>query len=128
MKRDPRSLQTVRGEELAFSSRVECSVSQVGDTMGMKFWNDTPGTYPDIGEYHWQLGPPEMRFYWTAHATNAIINWFRCSSSQCGVDPHCLVTLPVDLDCLLNRWKPAHTAIVYDYSNLEDADSMTGTP
>ena len=83
---------------------------------------------PSTADYRWQLGAPEMRFYWTAHATNAIITWFRCTAGQCGVDPHCRITLPQDLDCLLQRWKPAHTEIVYDFTNLRNGNPMEGTP
>jgi uncharacterized protein YmfQ (DUF2313 family) len=91
-------------------------ISQAGDTRG-----------PD-GRYRWQIGPPEMRFYWVVHVTKASLSWFRAGSGQAGVDPHLRLGLATDLDCLLRRWKPGHTDLVFDYSNLEAGDPMAGTP
>src|SRR6266478_1844372 len=70
-----------------------CGVSRVGDTRILNIENSDP--------YHfrWQLGPPENRFYWTVKI---------------------LALLPsftgADLFCLLRRWKPAHTEVLFDYS------------
>jgi uncharacterized protein YmfQ (DUF2313 family) len=66
------------------------------------------------------LGPPPNRFYWTVHVDQAKLVWFRCGGGggQCGVDPHLRIGLADDLECLLNRWKPAHTIIIFDYSGL----------
>jgi uncharacterized protein YmfQ (DUF2313 family) len=106
-----------------------CGVSQAGDTRGMVSWNDKPGQHPDhMYEYRWYIGPPEMRFYWIVHIINAPLTWFRSAAGQAGVDPHLRIGYALDLECLLNRWKPAHTLIVYDYSNLKTGDSMAGTP
>lgn len=78
---------------------------------------------------HYGIGPPSNRFYWTVHVADAKLTWFRCASGQCGVDPHLRIGLADDLECLLNRWKPAHTEIIFDYSGLENpSDPMAGTP
>jgi uncharacterized protein YmfQ (DUF2313 family) len=75
------------------------------------------------------LGPPANRFYWTVHVDQAKLVWFRCASGQCGVDPHLRIGTADDLECLLNRWKPAHTQIIFDYSGLSNpGDPMAGTP
>jgi uncharacterized protein YmfQ (DUF2313 family) len=103
-------------------------VSQAGDTRGMINWNDTPGQHPEIPDFRWYIGPPEMRFYWVVHVINAPLTWFRSGAGQAGVDPHLRIGYAYDLECLLNRWKPAQTMIVYDYSNLKTGDSMAGTP
>lgn len=81
-----------------------------------------------LSEYPYTLGPPENRYYWTVHVANAPLQWFRCSSGQCGVDPHLRIGIPQDLECVLARWKPAHTEIVYDFANLEAGGPMDGTP
>lgn len=110
-------------------SPFQAGVSQAGDTRGMVNWNDIPGSHPEMmDQYRWYIGPPEMRFYWTVHVINAPLTWFRSSSGQAGVDPHLRIGYAVDLECLLRRWKPAHTDIVFDYSNLKTGDSMAGTP
>lgn len=75
------------------------------------------------------IGPPGNRFYWTVHVTGASLTWFRVTKGQTGVDPHLWIGLADDLECLLNRWKPAHTEIIFDYSNLHGpSDPMAGTP
>jgi uncharacterized protein YmfQ (DUF2313 family) len=84
---------------------------------------------PLIGDYRWYIGPPEMRFYWTVAITGARLTWFRATAGRAGVDHHLEIGLAEDLTCLLERWKPAHTQIVFDYSNIGGiSDPMAGTP
>jgi uncharacterized protein YmfQ (DUF2313 family) len=85
----------------------------------------------EISEYpNYGLGPPENRYYWTVHVHEAPLIWFRCGSGggQTGVNPHLTIVHAQDLECILARWKPAHTEIVYDYSGLTPDDPMAGTP
>jgi uncharacterized protein YmfQ (DUF2313 family) len=98
-------------------------VSQVGDTR-------TPPLDPNplVGDYRWYIGGPEMRFYWTVHVGQAKLIWFRCDSGQTGVDPHLRIGIADDLECILNKYKPAQTKIVFDYSGLTSGGSMAGTP
>jgi uncharacterized protein YmfQ (DUF2313 family) len=84
---------------------------------------DELSEWPNYG-----IGPPENRFYWTVHVHQASLNWFRCSKSECGVDPHLRIGTAADLECILNRWKPAHTQIIFDYSGLSSGGDMAGTP
>ncbi len=93
-------------------------VSNVGDTRAKD----------DGVHYRWYIGGSDMRFYWTTAISTAKLTWFRCSKGQCGVDPHLRIGVPEDAACIFNRWKPAHTIIVYDFSNLEMNDPMQGTP
>lgn len=75
------------------------------------------------------LGPLANRYYWTVHVGSTKLIWFRCASGQCGVDPHLIIGLADDLECLLNKWKPAHTQIIFDYAGLTGTgDPMAGTP
>jgi uncharacterized protein YmfQ (DUF2313 family) len=91
-------------------------ISQVGDTRDAE------------GNYRWEIGPPEMRFYWSVHIAAASLIWFRCGAGQCGVDPHLRIGTAPDLECLFNRWKPAQTMVIFDYSNLVNGGPMDGTP
>ncbi|UPK03093.1 putative phage tail protein [Bradyrhizobium sp. 170] len=78
---------------------------------------------------YYGLGPPENRFYWTVHVHVASLTWFRVTKGQTGIDPHLRIGLADDLECLLDRWKPAHTEIIFDYSGLDNpGDPMAGTP
>jgi uncharacterized protein YmfQ (DUF2313 family) len=105
-----------------------CGVSQVGDTRGMKYWNDTPGHHPELLDYFWQVGSEDMRFYWTVHVSNMLLTWFRATSGELGVDHHLEMEMPDDLICLLQRWKPAHTEVIMDVSSISTGDSYAGTP
>ncbi len=84
-------------------------VSNSGDTRGQ--FNPSSPT-----EYRWQLGPAEMRFYWTVHVYSLRLTYFYCNASEVGVDRLLLIGLATDLECLLRRWAPAHTQIIFDYS------------
>jgi len=92
-------------------------ISQVGDTR----------PHPNEN-FRWYIGPPEMRFYWSVEVGTATVTWFRAASGQAGVDPHVRLGIPDDLQCLLNRWKPAHTDLVFDLSSLAAGGPMQGTP
>jgi uncharacterized protein YmfQ (DUF2313 family) len=84
----------------------------------------------ELSEYpYYGLGPETNRFYWTVHVHLAALTWFRVTKGQAGVDPHLRIGLATDLECLLNRWKPAHTQIIFDYSGIgKPGDPMAGTP
>jgi uncharacterized protein YmfQ (DUF2313 family) len=93
-----------------------CGISRVGDTRWAK---DNPD---DPTRYMWQLGPPEIRYYWTVHVNALSLTYFRTGISECGVDRLLAIGVPEDLECVLGRWKPAHTVIVYDFSELMALD------
>lgn len=98
-------------------------IDRVGD-------NRTLISTDEYSEYPYILGPPENRFHWMVHVGLVRLTWFRCGGGggQCGVDPHLRIALATDLECLLNRDKPAHTDIIFDYSSLGTPDPMAGTP
>jgi len=77
---------------------------------------------------YYGLGPDANRFYWSIHVGEASLTWFRVTRSTTGVDPHLRIGIADDLECLINRWKPAHTQIVFDYSGLTTGGDMAGTP
>jgi hypothetical protein len=83
----------------------------------------------DYSEYPYMLGPPENRYYWTVHVHQASLTWFRCGNGggQTGVDPMLLIGIANDLECILRRWKPAHTQLIFDYSGQLPDDPYAGT-
>lgn len=85
-------------------------------------------TIDETGFYRWEIGPPEMRFYFSVQAAEASVAWFRAASGQAGVNPHVRVGIAEELACLFRRWKPAHTELVFDYSSLAAGGPMQGTP
>lgn len=90
-------------------------VSRVGDRSGIYNPDDPTRNY-------WTLGPPENRYYWTVHVDSLRLIYFHCNSSQTGIDRLLFIGIASDLECLLDRWAPAHTKIIYDYSPLESLD------
>lgn len=93
-------------------------VSRVGDTRA-----PTPDDY-----FRWYIGPPEQRFVWTVNIGQIDLRWFRAASSMAGYHHHLEFGVPDEIVCLLNRWKPAHTLIVPDFSELSNGGPMQGTP
>lgn len=70
----------------------------------------------ETDHYRWQVGPPENRFYWTVAPSNTQLRRFRAGAGMCGIDPLLDIFAFDDLECTLDRIKPGHTAIIYDYS------------
>jgi len=82
-------------------------VSEVGETDdGHSYWR-------------WEIGPPEIRYYWTVHIAGQSVLWWRYGSAIIGVDPHCRFGRAEDLECIFERWKPAHTDVIFDYSGTQ---------
>lgn len=98
-----------------------CGVSRVGDTR-------PTGTEGE--QYAWEIGPIEMRFCWLISFGAPRLTWFRLGrgGGQVGVDPHLRIALATDLECLIRRWKPAHTEVIFSYAGLGPPDPMAGTP
>lgn len=99
-------------------------VSRVGNTTAQNLLRGG-----DSVHMRWYIGAPEMRFYWTVQVGAVRLTWFRSASGQAGVDPHLRIGLATDLECLIRRYKPAHTEVLFDYSTIGGiSDPMQGTP
>jgi uncharacterized protein YmfQ (DUF2313 family) len=94
-----------------------CGVSRVGDTSDIDQAAGGDGT-----RMRWQLGPREMRYYWSITVHSKVYIYFRCGQSQTGIDRLLKIGRASDLECIFNRYKPAHTYIVYDYTPLSGLD------
>jgi uncharacterized protein YmfQ (DUF2313 family) len=80
--------------------------------------NGTPLALGEISEWpNYGLGPLEVRYYWRVHIGDAKLTRFHVSTHECGIDPLLWIDRALDIECLLVRWKPAHTEIVWDYSH-----------
>jgi uncharacterized protein YmfQ (DUF2313 family) len=113
------------GTNPTFNSMFVSGYLIVCDPSGNRVESGELSEYPNYG-----LGPPENRFYWTVHVATVSLTWFRCGGGggQTGVDPHLRIGRDTDLECILNRWKPAHTEIIFDYTGLTPGGPMAGTP
>lgn len=73
-----------------------------------------------LSDWPCQIGSPTMRFAWTVHLQEPKLVWFRACSGQAGIDPHLRIAKAQDLECLIRRWRPAHTEALFDYSGISD--------
>ncbi|MCX5496425.1 DUF2313 domain-containing protein [Kaistia dalseonensis] len=85
--------------EIKEYSPFMCGVSEVGETL-----------------HGWEIGPAEIRFYWSIAIAGARLSWFRAGSGQAGVDHLLEIGIATDITCIFNRLKPAHTQVLFDYS------------
>jgi len=81
-----------------------------------------------LGDWPCQIGHPQMRFVWTVHVHKVRLTWFRSGKGQAGIDPHLRIALATDLECVIRRWRPAQTEVLFDYSGMWPPDHMAGTP
>jgi len=81
-----------------------------------------------FSEWPAMIGPPELRYVWFVHVHKTRLTWFRVTKGQCGIDHHLEISLALDLECVIRRWKPAHTNLFFDYSGENPTDPMAGTP
>jgi uncharacterized protein YmfQ (DUF2313 family) len=98
-------------------------IDRCGDTRPFDPVAGTLGDWPG-----WIGTPAENRFAWTVHLKRPRLTWFRCSKGQVGTDPHLRIGLALDLECVIRRWRPAHTVVLFDYSGVTPPDPMAGTP
>jgi uncharacterized protein YmfQ (DUF2313 family) len=103
-------------------------ISEVGETRPTYIDENGNRVVDTKKNFRWYIGPAEMRFSWYVHAGSATLTWFRAASGQAGVDPHLRIGIPEDVQCLLLRWKPAHTFLAMDFSELAFGDPLAGTP
>jgi uncharacterized protein YmfQ (DUF2313 family) len=71
------------------------------------------------GDYYWEAGAPEIRYYWIVHIGGVPIWWFRGGVGEGGKDHHAEWAALLDLECILQRYKPAHTVVIFNYSGVE---------
>jgi uncharacterized protein YmfQ (DUF2313 family) len=98
-----------------------CGISYVGDSRTLADYNADK-------HFRWYIGPPEQRFYWTVEIGQVGLNWFRAGSGQAGIDHHLEFSIPEEAACLLQRWKPAHTSLIPDFSAIAYGGPLQGTP
>lgn len=84
---------------------AECSVSPMCDI-----------TLYGGDDWTWRLGAPELRYYWRVSILNTRLTYLRAGTGESGVDHMCEFGLATDLECLIRRYKPAHTEVIFDYS------------
>jgi uncharacterized protein YmfQ (DUF2313 family) len=75
-----------------------------------------PVSLGEYSDYPARIQPPTVRYYWVVHVIELAFRYFHCASGQCGVDPLLYFGIATDLECLIRRYKPGHTYVIFDYS------------
>lgn len=72
------------------------------------------------GDATWTIAPPDMRWVWTVSVPGNRLTWFRCGGGggRAGQDPHLRIARAEDLECLLQKLKPAHTRLFFSYTGI----------
>ena len=100
-------------------THARCGVAQSGvDRQGDAYLTGT-------GDWIWQLGAPELRYFWKVRLLNQRVTWLRAGSGIAGQDHFAEISFALDLECMIRRWKPAHTEVVFDYGALDLANDGT---
>lgn len=68
-----------------------------------------------VGGSHAEIIGPTCRFYWTITVSTPRIQRFQIGYSSAGRDSLLEITRADDLECVINRWKPAHTTVLFHY-------------
>ena len=99
-----------------------CGISRCGGTVGETAENPI--------WRRWEIGPANLRSWWTVKVRAARLTWFRCGGGggRVGVDPMLTIGFATDLECAFRRYKPAHTVLTFDYSGLTPLSPFEGTP
>lgn len=62
-----------------------------------------------------QIGSEEIAFHWWVVVFGQRVTWFEMGLGQCGRDPFARIGYASDLECVFNQYRPAHTAVHFDY-------------
>lgn len=69
------------------------------------------------GDFAWEIGEPEIRYYWVVNVFDVPIWWFRAGVGVCGKDHLAEWAVITDLECLIQRYKPAHTTVIFGFNS-----------
>lgn len=60
-------------------------------------------------------GGAENRYYFVVEILEKRVTWLRCGISELGITPFAKIDYAEELECFLNRFKPAHTFPIISY-------------
>ncbi|SER56716.1 Uncharacterized protein YmfQ in lambdoid prophage, DUF2313 family [Faunimonas pinastri] len=64
----------------------------------------------------WRVGSQKYRMFWTMHLGAVPVTYFRAGKSRAGRDALARFERATVLECLVGKWKPAHTLVRFTYS------------
>lgn len=69
-----------------------------------------------VGNRKWRTGSPLQRYIWRMQVGFTDVQYFRCGAGRVGRDPQARLRRAKALECLVNKWKPAHTEVIFTYT------------
>lgn len=57
----------------------------------------------------------DLRLYWKIEVDGPRVTWFTVSESELGKDYLGKIDFATDLECVINKLKPAHTVLIFSY-------------
>lgn len=90
---------------------AQCAITQCGMTVTDAGLSTIEGA---------GVGTPAIRFVWSVTVTGPRLTWFAVGAfgGQTALDPHLRIARADDLECILNRFKPAHTVLIFNYTGV----------
>lgn len=72
-----------------------------------------------FGGVRGRFQPPSVRFFWKVRVSGGRPTRFRFGVSSFGRDSFLEIRHAEDLECMIRRWKPAHTIVLFDYHDQD---------
>lgn len=79
-------------------------------------WTPFRCGYSGVGNPRWRTGSPLQRNVWRMHVGMSDVTYFRCGRGRVGRDPQARLRRAEALECLVRKWKPAHTDVIFTYT------------
>jgi uncharacterized protein YmfQ (DUF2313 family) len=105
-------MTTQGGQSIAYFTAVAATL---GYTITVREYRPFQFGLSSFGGSRGQFQPPSVRFYWRITITGPRLTRFRFGASSFGRDSFLEIVRAEDLECVLTRWKPARTIVLFDY-------------
>lgn len=106
-------MTTIGGQSRAFFIGVAATL---GYTITITEFSPFQFGVSSFGGKRGQFLIPGGRYVWRVSVEGARLTRFRFGASSFGRNALLEITRAEDLECVLNRWKPAHTILQFDYT------------
>lgn len=104
------------GQSIAF---FEALAATLGYAITIKEFKPFQFGLSSFGGSRGRMNPPGFRHVWRVRIGGARLTRFRFGASSFGRDSFLEVRHAEDLECMLTRWAPAHTLVLFDYHTAD---------
>lgn len=108
-----RKLTTEGGQSRAYFTKLAADLGY--PEAYIKEWTPFRCGRSGVGNPRWRTGSPLQRYYWQMYVGLSDVTYFRCGGGRVGRDPQARLRRAKALECLVRKWKPAHTEAIFLY-------------